>query len=220
MRNVKKIGLILSFILILTNAGYAQSEWSFEVHVGEVFNVPLPLSIVQNGYPKINMTARFRTEAFTPPIYWDWRISHWKGQRSWELEVIHQKLYLKNTTSEVQKFNISHGFNLLMINRGFDKGKFRLRTGAGIVLAHPESKIRGMEFGNTSDDFDMGYFISGPAANFALSKPIRINNRFFVNTEAKTTLAWSRVKIAGGHAEVFNLAFHLILGLGIKLPGR
>lgn len=211
---MKKIISIFSFVFILITAVHSQSMWSLEVHGGDVFNMPMPLSISQNGYDRIKLTARFRTEAFTPPVYWDCRISRWKDRKSWEFEVIHQKLYLKNTTGEVQKFNISHGFNLLMINRGFDKGKYRLRTGAGIVLAHPESKIRGMEFGNTTDDFDMGYFISGPVANFALSKPIRISERFFVNAEAKTTLAYSHIKISGGHAEVFNLAFHLVLGMG------
>lgn len=166
------------------------------------------------------MTARFRTEAFTPPVYWDCRVARWKDLKSWEFEVIHQKLYLKNTTAEVQKFNISHGFNLLMINRGFDNGKFRLRTGAGIVLAHPESKIRGMEFGDSTDDFDTGYFISGPVANFALSKPVRISNRFFINAEAKTTLAYSHIKIAKGYSQVFNLACHLIFGLGFDIKNR
>ena len=212
---MKKFCFIVSFFFIQAIAGYSQSGWSFELHGGDVFNVPLPLSIRQNGYPKIRLTARFRTEAFIPPVYWDWRISRWKNQRSWEFEVIHQKLYLENTTPEVQRFNISHGFNLLMVNRGFDNGKFRVRAGGGIVLAHPESNIRGMEFGDSSNDTDLGYFISGPVANFALSKPIWLSKRFFINVEAKTTLAYAHIKIANGHSDVFNLAFHLILGLGV-----
>lgn len=217
MRKVKYPALVISFILILAGGSRAQSVWSIELHGGEVINVPLPLSVSQDGYPKIRTTARFRTEAFTPPVYWDARISRWKDLKSWEFEVIHQKLYLKNTTAEIQKFNISHGFNLLMINRGFENGKFRLRTGAGIVLAHPESKIRGLEFGDTADDFDMGYFISGPVTNFAVSKPVKISRQFFLNAEAKATLAYSHVKIAEGHAEVFNLALHLILGIGFDV---
>jgi hypothetical protein len=145
------------------------------------------------------------------------RLGRWKNNKSWEFEVIHHKLYLENTTPEVQKFNISHGFNMLMVNRGFDQKNFRYRAGAGIVLTHPESKIRDKEFGNTTDDWDMGYYISGPVVNLSISKPIRLSDRLFVNAEAKTTFAYGSVQVAEGHADVFNLAFHLLLGIGYDL---
>jgi len=104
-----------------------------------------------------------------------------------------------------------------MVNRGFDKKIFRYRIGAGIVLAHPESNIRGKEFGDSDDDWNMGYYLSGPILNFAVSKPIRLGGRFYLNAEAKTTFAYSHIKIAEGHANVYNLAFHLILGIGVDL---
>lgn len=213
---MKKSLFAIAFLFVLVESGWSQSVWSFELHAGSVLNVPLPLTIRQEGYPGMHLIARFRTEAFIPPVYWDGRISRWENRRSWEVELIHQKLYLKNTTSEIQKFNISHGFNLLMANRGFDCGKFRIRTGAGIVLAHPESKIRGREFGDTTDDFDLGYFVSGSVANVALAKPVQISSRLFVNLETKATFAYAHIKIADGSADVFNLAFHLIVGLGFN----
>jgi hypothetical protein len=145
------------------------------------------------------------------------RFSRWQNHQAWEIELIHHKLYLENTTPEVQKFNISHGFNMLMLNRGFDRGKFRYRAGAGLVLTHPESKIRGKEFGNTTDDWDMGYYLSGPVVNLAISKPIRLSNRFFIDAEAKTTFAYGSVQVAEGRADVYNLAFHLLLGVGYDL---
>ena len=77
-----------------------------------------------------------------------------------------------------------------MLNRGFDKKTVQLRGGVGIVLAHPESKIRGKEFGDTVNDFDLGYFISGPVLNAAISKPIYLSSRFYINAEAKTTFAY------------------------------
>jgi len=104
-----------------------------------------------------------------------------------------------------------------MVNRGFDTKTFRYRAGAGIVLAHPESDIRGKEFGDTGNDWDLGYYLSGPVLNVAISKPIRLSGRFYINAEAKTTLAYSHIKIAEGDADVYNLAFHLILGLGYDL---
>ena len=193
---------------------FAQTKWTFEILGGEVYNLPMPLTIRQKGFSDLKLTARYRTDALTLPVYWDMRFSRWLNNKSWEFELIHHKLYLDNATPEVQKFNISHGFNMIMVNRGFDKKKFRYRAGAGIVLAHPESKIRGQEFGETTDDFDLAYFISGPVFNLAISKPFRMADRFYINAEVKTTLAYGSIKIAQGHANVYNFAFHIILGIG------
>lgn len=211
---MKKINLIIFFIFSSLSSLNAQTTWACEMHCGEVYNVPMPLIIRQQGYPDIKFQALFSTEAFTPPIFWDGRISRWQNGKSWELEVIHHKLYLDNTSPEVQKFNISHGFNMIMVNRGIEKKSFRYRAGAGIVLAHPESKIRGKEFGDSTDDTDLGYFFSGPVLNFAISKPFYLGSRFYINAEVKTTLAYSYIKVAEGHADVYNIAFHVIIGLG------
>lgn len=208
---------IVPLFILSQTVVFAQSHWSFELHGGEVYNVPMPLTIKQQGYPDLKLTARYHTEAFTLPVYWDWRFSRWQNDKSWEFEAIHHKLYLDNTTPEVQKFNISHGFNMLMVNRGFDKKTFQYRAGVGVVLAHPESNIRGKEFGNSIDNWDMGYYLSGPVLNLAISKPIPMSGRFYLNAEAKTTFAYSHIKIAEGHADVYNLAFHLILGIGVDL---
>jgi len=205
----------LFFILISSSIANAQSRWSFELHGGQVYNLPMPLIIRQQGYPDIHLRAQYSTEAFTLPVYWDWRFSRWKNGKSWEFEAIHHKLYLDNTSSEVQKFNISHGFNMIIVNRGFEKKSFRYHTGVGFVLAHPESKIRGKEFGDTGDDLDMGYFISGPVLNMAVGRPFYLGTRFYINAEAKSTLAYSYIKIADGNSDVYSITFHLILGLGV-----
>ena len=211
---MKKFISIVALLIASLPATFAQTRWTLEAHGGEVYNVPMPLTIRQNGYPDLKLTARYRTEAFTLPIYSDWRLSRWKNNRSWEFEFIHHKLYLDNTSAEVQKFNISHGFNMIFVNRGFDKKTFHYRVGCGIVLAHPESNIRGNEFGSSTDNWDLGYFLTGPILNFAIGKHYRLNKRFFVNTEAKTTFAYSSIKVAQGNADVYNLAFHLIVGVG------
>jgi len=211
---MKKYIFILPFMFISLFATYAQERWTVEWHGGEVYNLPLPLTISQQGYPDIKLTARYYTDALFPPIYWNLRLSHWKNVRSWEFELVHHKLYLDNTTPEVQKFNISHGFNMITINRGYDIKTWQCRAGAGIVLTHPESRIRGKEFGSTGDDFDLGYFVSGPVLNFAIGKSYRTGNRFFFYAEAKTTLAYAYIPISQGHAKVVNIAFHIVLGLG------
>ena len=124
---MKWIAFVVPFFIFAQTATQAQSRWSLELHGGEVYNVPMPLSIFQDGYPELKLTARYNTEPFTLPVYWNIRLGRWQNGKLWEVEIIHHKLYLDNTTSEIRKFNISHGFNLIMLNRGFDKKLFRYR---------------------------------------------------------------------------------------------
>lgn len=214
---MEKSIFILSLVLFSATAGLSQSRWTFELLGGQVYNVPMPLIIRQEAYPKIQLTARYQTEPFTLPVYWDLRFSRRQNSRSWEFEVIHHKLYLQNTTPEVQKFNVSHGFNLLMLNRGFEQHAIQYRAGAGMVLSHPESTVRGHDYGDSVNDLDLGYSVSGPVLNLAIGKSFHLTKRFFMTAEAKTTLAYSSVKIARGHADVYCLSVHLLLGLGVDL---
>jgi hypothetical protein len=214
-KDMKRILIILVFIVFSFSALLAQPHWSVELQGGGVYNLPMPLIIRQNGFQDIKLTARYSTEPFTLPIYYDLRFSRWQNGKSWELEMIHHKLYLDNTTQEVQKFNISHGFNILFVNRGIEVNSFRYRAGVGMVIAHPESRIRGQEFGSSTDDNDLGYFLSGPALNVAAGRPFYLGEKFFINAEAKTTMAYSSIKIAQGRADVYNISFQLLLGAGM-----
>lgn len=204
-------------ILLLHGMALARGQvrWAFELHGGNAYNVPAPLVIKQHGYSNIRMVARYRTEGFVLPVYWDWRLSRWEDGRSWELEAIHHKLYLTNTTPEVLRFSISHGFNILTINRGYARKKIRYRAGMGIVLIHPESNVRGREFGDSANDWDLGYYIAGPVVSLAIGRPLSLGGGVFLNLEAKSTLAYSYTPISGGHAHVFNVAFHLVAGVGL-----
>jgi len=210
-----RITVIVLLVTLNSLCLQGQVKWSFELHGGGAYSVPMPLTIHQQGYPTIKLMACFETEAFTPPVYWDWRITRWNNNRGWEFEAIHHKLYLNNTDDEVQKFNISHGFNILTINRCYQEEMFRYRVGLGVVLTHPESKIRNKEFGDSSDSWDMGYYISGPIVNFAIGKPVKLFNKMYFNIEAKSTLSYTYIKINDGYANLFNVSFHLVAGFGV-----
>jgi hypothetical protein len=211
---MNKVIMIWCCTLVPSLGFTSEADWSFELHLGTAYNVPLPLIISQQGQPNINITAKYRTEAFTPPVYWDWRFSHWKDGKSWEFEAIHHKLYLDNTTTEVSRFGISHGFNFLIVNRGYNFNNYRLHVGGGFVLSHPESVVRGLKWGESGDPLDMGYRLSGPLINFAVAKPMNITQRLFLNIEGRTTMAYSRVPVVNGHADVFNIALQIVAGIG------
>ena len=192
---MKSLLLIFSFIFF-TLVAVSQARWSLELQGAGVYNVPMPLTIRQMGEPTLHLTAQYTSEPLVLPVYYDIRVGRWNHERSWEAEFIHHKLYLHNTTKEIQKFNISHGFNFLFFNRGFHHQGFRYRAGAGVVIAHPESEVRGQSFGSSTRDNDWGYYLTGPALQASVNRSLYVSNRVFFNVEAKTTLAYSRVKIA------------------------
>jgi hypothetical protein len=194
---------------------FGQERWSLEIQGSAAENISMPLHISQKGYPDINLIAKFNSRSLTAPISWDWRISHWSGGQAWEIEAIHHKLFLENTTNEVTRFNISHGFNIVCINKAFEHNYFVSRVGMGIVLAHAENIVRSLSYDDSEGFIKIGYYeFAGPVLNLSISRPINFSKRWFLNAEAKSTFAYARVKVANGNADLYNIAFHVILGLG------
>lgn len=212
--------LLLTIFILLSIVTVAQAKWSFELHGGLATNLRLPLIIKQSGYPDIVIKrAHFESEPLISPWYWNWRFSKWFDDQCITFEAIHHKLYLVNKPTEVQRFGISHGFNMLLLNYGksIDKN-FVVRAGIGSVLLHPESTIRGMAYPE-GPGFDFkGYVLRGVVINVAIAKQFLISKYFFVNTEGKITAAVVNAPVVNGHARVYNVAFQLILGLGCNLP--
>jgi hypothetical protein len=98
------------------------------------------------------------------------RIGKWSGDSAWEFEDMHHKIYLTNTTPEVEHFSISHGYNLFTINRAWrTQHQYIWRVGLGLVVAHPESTIRGQTWDEGGGTLNQGgYYIAGPTAMVAL----------------------------------------------------
>ena len=209
--------ILITFFSIHYNL-IGQRYWSFELHGGVVANVPLPLTIQQTGHPDIYFkAARFYSEPLISPYYWDWRFTKWIDKHSIEFEAIHHKLYLKEKHPDIQRFGISHGFNIFTINYGRKFKYFILRNGLGSVLMHPESTIRNKVYPE-GPGFDIkGYRLRGLVYNVGLAKQIPfLKNRFFINTEIKSTFAKANAPIVDGVAKVNNIALQAIVGLGVN----
>ncbi|MBW8051847.1 MAG: hypothetical protein FVQ77_16215 [Cytophagales bacterium] len=193
-----------------------EEKWTFELFYGGlVYNVPMRLNIKQRGEEVLRIKAKYASESLTNlPLYWLWRFSRWSGNASWELEGIHLKLFLKNKPKEVENFDISHGFNLLNINRSWKYQGYFFRAGGGVVLAHPESTIREKRLDEHEGIFNTGYYISGPSINLGISKHFYFSKKFFLSAEIKTSVSYANVPINDGNADVYNTAIHVILGLG------
>ena len=221
----KTLSILALLILGIPGAMAQDTFWSLEFSGGIPYNIPSPLVVKQEGEPDLRLTARYSSEPFRSPIYYVWRIGRWKGQSAWELEFVHHKLYLDNKPPEIERFAISHGYNMVMVNRTFEKLLFKkfdyhLRLGAGAVLSHVENTVRGQVFPEDGGLFGWGYYITGPVLNLTAAKRFYLVKRLFINTEVKFNPSVSWVPVQNGRAVVWNFPVAFAFGLGIDLFTR
>jgi len=214
-RKVTLFMVIVSMLFVCRVSDAA--EYSFELFGGTQFNIPTPLWIEQDGEEDVKVDwARYESKAFTmfDSPYYAIRIGIWGKDKAWEFELVHEKLYLENKPNEVQHFQISHGYNLLTVNRAWRKEHFDWRLGAGIVLTHPETVIRNKQK-EGGDNFPDGFFISGPTVQIAIDKRFYLWKKLYAILEGKFTASYAfYVPVAEGHARVPNVAIHTLLGIG------
>jgi hypothetical protein len=191
----------------------AAAGWNIQLFTGSSYSFPSPLKIEQDGEEDINMTAEYETNAWsTQAPYYALRISKWIDDYAWEFESLHQKLYLTNKPDEVQKFAISHGYNINMLNYALSKYGFIYRIGGGFVMTHPETTVRGNSW---EDDGGLnGFYISGAGGQFAVEKRYAFTKKLSFSLELKLTAAYAEIPIADGTATVPNYAAHCLIGIG------
>jgi hypothetical protein len=210
-----KAALYLLLFLLLHAPLAAEEGWTFQASAGVVENLETSLSIRQDGFEEIDVDdADYETRPFEGPLYYSLRAGRWRGRTGWELELIHQKLFLRNRPPEVQRFDISHGYNLVTVNRGWDVGRLLIRTGAGAVIAHPENEVRDLVLLAEDTNLSGGYHLAGPAVQIGVEKRFPLGESWFLGLEGKVSAAWGQVPVAGGDAEVPNVAAHVLLGAG------
>lgn len=210
------------FLLLLSLAGSsaAQQTLRFEVLSGLVYNFPSPLIIHQDGYETIRIKAKYRSEPFDLPPYYDFRLTLWqRDSAAWGLKFTHHKLILDNPGGDIQHFEITHGYNIFSITRLWKRKGFIFNIAGGAVIANPQSNIRHLYF-QGGGLFNNGYYLSGVVGEAAVGKQIRITRDLYLSGEIRFTAAWARVKVNQGHADVPNTAIHFLAGIGYSLASR
>jgi hypothetical protein len=196
----------------------ARHRWEFEGRLGGAWNVSLPVVLRQRGYDDLRWTARWRTQALKPPLYYSLRVARWRGDAGWAMDLTHHKLYLQNPPPEVQSLSVSHGYNLVTLQRLRAAGDWRYGEAVGAVVAHPESEVRGQRFAEDGGLFGRGYYVGGPTAGVLVGWSPSVAGRLYSTVEARLTVSLARVPIAQGTVRVPNLALHLTAGLGWSVP--
>jgi hypothetical protein len=204
-------------LLVLAQPVACQRKFVIELATGLPYNIPLPLVVHQTGAPDLRVTAHYSSEPFVVPISWVWRIGYWDGEQGWEFEAIHHKVFLDNRAQEIQEFSVSHGLNLLTINRAWRMADYLFRVGGGIALTHPENTIRGKTLPENEGIFGMGYYVSGPALNVSAGRQVSLIGNLVGLLEVKAFSSLASIPVVDGNADFYHIAFQLSLGLGYSI---
>jgi hypothetical protein len=191
-------------------AAPARAEFTFEYFRGSGLNAPMTLTVEQAGQPPISFTGHYSVRPLTDSPYYAYRFGHWKERQGWIVEFVHHKAYLDNPQQGVDAFEVTHGYNLITANRAWRFRDFRLLAGGGLVVTFPHSTIRGQLLDPTID-------LSGVTAQVALNRRFDIARHVFAVVEGKLTRSWATVPVVNGRADVPNIAFHALAGLGVGL---
>ena len=193
---------------------------SVEFMGGDAYNFPTPLSIHQNGYPDIHLTAHYDTEAYNEYVpYYAWRLSLWDKGEAWEFEQVHHKLFLTNPPPEVQNFAIHYGYNYFFVNHAWKKSDLILRLGTGPIITNPANTVRGQVLHTSGTGwFDQGYDFSGWGAQVSVAKNWKLVDPAFLVMELALIGGWAwDVPVSNGSADVPTVGIHAHLGLGFDL---
>ena len=207
----------LTFATLLAAAPLpAQVSWSAQLATGSAYSAPMTLAVRQAGAPELRVRARYSTRPFRDAPYYAYRFARWASRgdgaraQAWELELVHHKIYLENPPAEVQHFEVSHGYNLVTVNRAARHAARTWRAGAGAVVSHGESTVRGRTLQ------PVHYHLAGPALQLAADHRTTLGARLYLSLEGKLTAALARVPIAGGLATAPNVAVHGLVGIGVR----
>lgn len=214
---MKRLLFLVLLIFYIGNL-YGQKNFFVNLTPGTAVLLPSPLKITQSGYDDLKIWARYKSSPFRSPVYYSIRVGWINGDSGYELEMNHLKIHLQNTTNEISRFSISHGYNQIFINQVKSRNKIGRKIGVGLVLVHPENTVRGVGLNQKQGMFNEGYYIAGLAAQYGVFKELNLTKYFYILAELRTSIAYANVPVANGRAHVPILAFHLQLGPGFRIP--
>ena len=221
MRLTRSI-LIVLFVLVVTAPVAAQvhsERWTFELFGGTSFNLHTPSIVSQAGQPELEFVAEWDTRPFHAAPYYAYRIAKMDtlGRSGWAFDFTHHKLYLQNRPPEIQKFEISHGYNLLVLSRLWQRQGWIWSAGGGLVIGHPENTVRGLS--HLDDDggtLGGGYYLCGLVVQGGAGRRVDLGKMVFATALTNVTAANCRVPVRDGWAEAPNIAGHINLGIGMR----
>ena len=137
-----------------------------------------------------------------------------------EIEFIHHKLYIEeNLPVQVEKFEVSDGYNLLLLNLVNTLSEnMNYRLGVGTVVTHPDIMIEGQTNyikggGLIPKLWTDGYHWGGISSQASVFYNYGIKDNLSMNIETKLIYASASVPVVGGSFILPNLSIHFLVGI-------
>jgi opacity protein-like surface antigen len=242
-RTLRRLASITTAAFLLLHQLPLAAETQLSIYTGTSHTRNSDLRLIQPA-SGTDLTARdvhWDAHPFRPAPYYGLRLTHfYERHPNWgaALDYTHYKMYAKTDrvinadgtwrgspvtgptplNQYVQRFEISHGVNVLSLNgiyRWLDSGLAagRLEPYAGVGLAyyrpHAESTLGDVPF-------ETGYQASGFGYQLLAGAQYRINERLGFFLETKFNSGTAKVDIAGGRAETPLRTFHVIGGISFR----
>jgi opacity protein-like surface antigen len=237
--------LAIALVMSASLAGPASADWTLGAYLGGARTQSTSLTVTQPsvGTDVTLSPVHYRSESFEPPYHYGYRVGVFPGSRSFgiEGEFIHLKVIAdtsRTTSAEgiiagrptsgarplssvVERFSISHGVNLLLVNavirrtaaiaREGDVPRWILtgRAGVGASVPHSESTTGGLSL----ERYEWGSVSLQAAAGVE----VRIARRLFIAGEYKLTRTAQDVSIVGGSARTPLTTHHLVSGVVVHM---
>tara|TARA_B100001750_G_scaffold171530_1_gene139847 strand:- start:1009 stop:1668 length:660 start_codon:yes stop_codon:yes gene_type:complete len=193
---------------------------SIDISLGEAFSINQDLKIHRDDLDDIDFNASFKTNGLKSPHYYSIRLRKEIAEKNLEFEFIHHKLYVyDNLPNEIEKFEITDGFNLLLVNlHKMINESMGFRIGIGTVVTHPDIIIDGktnyIEGGGLIPKFwTDGYHWGGVSSQLSVFLNKRLNDKLYYNIEGKAVVANANIPIADGKFDLPNISLHILLGI-------
>ena len=188
------------------------ADWSFAVLIGDAYNFDSHTRIEHETLGNVSLTGDYDTRGLEGPLHYAWRVSRWDDDCGWELQLLHHKIYLQNPPPGIESLSISHGFNIVTINRAVDYRGWTLRGGLGPVVTHAEARIAGTSY-------DGPYEIAGAAALMGAGRKIDFGMHLRLLAEVSATFGYIEAHPDGApdlELTIRNPALHAQVGVGYR----
>jgi hypothetical protein len=97
-------------------AGRARREIAAEFYGGTAWSLRTLLTVRLPGAAPTRLRARYATRPLADAPYYAYRASYGTATRAVEAELVHHKLYLENPAPPIERFEVTHGYNLATAN--------------------------------------------------------------------------------------------------------
>jgi hypothetical protein len=186
--------------------------WSLETLLGDAINLDSRTHIQYAQSTPIALNGDYETRGLEAPPHYTVRVARWDRERGWELQLLHHKIYLRNRPPEVEALSVSHGFNIVSLNRAYRVDRWRFRIGVGPVIAHPEARIGGVSYGGP-------YELAGVAGLGGVDTTLDLSPHFALLAELTATFGYIEVHPHGSDDLTFsvrNPALHAQVGVSYR----